>query len=63
MSEIALIDAEGRKVPSATAQAAHAAFHEAWGGPAQSLNLYVDSPIWERVAEAVRAVASPGESE
>lgn len=59
-TESAATDADGRTVPSAAAQAAHKAFHEAWGGPSEPLDLYVLSPIWERVADAVRAVTRPG---
>lgn len=39
--------------PSTAAQAAHKAFHEAWGGIGEPLDLYVTSPIWESVAKSV----------
>ena len=28
----------------------HRAFHEAWPGPSQPLDLYADSPIWQSMA-------------
>lgn len=39
-------------------EALHRAFHDHWGGPNEPLDLYADSPLWKKQAEAVERIVA-----